>query len=190
MRSLLNQRKLTEQADGATKQVEVERLEGMLDEMGEGLTNAIMTADEEDEVLMEAFIHRAASARKGRWPHLALHAGQGDEVVIANVDKGAQFSLISKETLYKLDSEAVIRQGRVRLSGLGTAILKGWSTVSFNAENKDGRLIQISEEFLIMPRDFPCLLGTPFLDSHNFGLTKAGGCLGDPKHYQGQTVCT
>ena len=172
MRNLLNQRMLIEQNDDTIRPVEIKRLEGVLEEMGEEVTNAIMTAEEEDEVLMEAFIHRAASARKGRCPNLALHSNQG-EVVIAIVNTRAQFSLISKETLFMLDSEAVIRQGRVRLSGLGTAISKGWSTVSFRAENKDGRLINISAEFLIMPGDFPCLLGIPFLDSHDFKLTKA-----------------
>ena len=85
MRSLLNQRKLTEQADDELTPGEIERLEGVSEEVVEKETTIVMTAEEEDEVLMEAFIHRVTAAKKGKCPHLALHSNQG-EVVIAIVD--------------------------------------------------------------------------------------------------------
>ena len=111
----------------------------ILEETEEDEKAIIMTAEEEDEILIEAFIHRVRAARKGKCPHLALHSYEG-EVIIAIVDTGAQFSLISQETLQVLDRLAVIQPGRVRLSGLGTAISRGWTTISFRAENRDGIL--------------------------------------------------
>jgi hypothetical protein len=86
-----------------------------------------------------------------------LHATQGEEVVVAIVDTGAEFSLIRIETLHKLDGEAVIKTSRVNLSGLGTAVSREWSWISFKAENRKGDLIQLTADFL--PWDLPSCLG-------------------------------
>jgi hypothetical protein len=91
MRNLLDQRKI----DDELRPGEIKGLERILEETEENEKAIVMTVEEEDEILIEAFIHRVHAARKGKCPHLALHSNEGD-VIIAIVDTGAQFSLISQ----------------------------------------------------------------------------------------------